>query len=45
MPIIYHHDLRPDAAAIARLYDAAGLIRPTKELDRIRHMYEGSNVI
>ena len=45
MPITYRHDLRPDAAAIAQLYDAAGLIRPTKDLDRIHRMYEGSNII
>ena len=45
MPIVYRHDLRPETAAIARLYDSAGLIRPTKDLDRIRRMYEGSNVV
>jgi ribosomal protein S18 acetylase RimI-like enzyme len=45
MPFVYRNDLRPDAAAIARLYDSAGLIRPTKDVDRIRRMYEGSNVV
>jgi GNAT superfamily N-acetyltransferase len=45
MAILYRHDLRPEAAAIARLYDSAGLIRPTRDLDRIRRMYAGSNVV
>ena len=45
MPIAYHHDRRPSASEIVRLYDAAPLYRPTKDADRIQRMYEGSNVI
>lgn len=45
MPIQYSSDRRPAAAEIVRLYDAAPLFRPTKEEDRVRRMYEGSNVV
>lgn len=41
----YRNDLRPDAAIIAALYDSAALVRPTKNVDRIRRMYESSNVV
>jgi ribosomal protein S18 acetylase RimI-like enzyme len=34
----------PDAQAIAALYDAALLRRPTTDLDRIARMVQGSNV-
>jgi ribosomal protein S18 acetylase RimI-like enzyme len=45
MPLVYRHDLRPEAEEISRLYDAALLKRPTEDLDRIRRMYAGSNVV
>jgi ribosomal protein S18 acetylase RimI-like enzyme len=45
MPIEYRHDRIPSVAEIVRLYDAAPLFRPTKDTDRIRRMYEGSNVV
>lgn len=45
MPIQYSSDRRPAAAEIVRLYDDAPLFRPTKEEDRVRRMYEGSNVV
>jgi ribosomal protein S18 acetylase RimI-like enzyme len=34
----------PDAAALAALYDAAKLRRPTGDLDRLERMVQGSNV-
>lgn len=43
--IDYRSDLRPPARDIALLYESAWLIRPTKDVDRIARMYEGSNVI
>jgi hypothetical protein len=45
MPIEYRQDRIPSAAEIVRLYEAAPLFRPTKDPDRIRRMYEGSNVV
>ena len=45
MLIVYRHDCRPSPADIIRLYDMAPLYRPTKDADRIRRMYEGSNVV
>ncbi len=45
MAIQYCHDRCPDAAEIVRLYDAAPLFRPTHDSDRIRRMYERSNIV
>ena len=45
MPIDYFYDRRPEAAEIARLYDAARLVRPTGDLKRIQKMYAGSTVV
>jgi ribosomal protein S18 acetylase RimI-like enzyme len=41
----YRSDETPEASLIAALYDAAGLKRPTKDLDRIQRMYQGSNIV
>jgi GNAT superfamily N-acetyltransferase len=43
--ITYRSDARPLAPAIAALYDAAELRRPTRDLDRISRMYEGSPLV
>jgi len=45
MQIDYCYDRRPEAAEIARLYDAARLVRPTGDLKRIQKMYAGSTVV
>lgn len=43
--INYRDEIRPQAEEIAALYRAAQLIRPVDDIDRIRRMYEGSNVV
>src|SRR5438067_13020596 len=43
--ISYRNDITPDAQLIADLYRAAPLIRPVDDVDRIRRMYEGSNLV
>jgi ribosomal protein S18 acetylase RimI-like enzyme len=43
--ISYRDDITPDAQLIADLYRAAPLIRPVDDVDRIRRMYEGSNLV
>ena len=47
MPIelSFHLDRQPDVAAIRALYAAAPLRRPIHDPDRIRKMFEGSNVV
>ena len=41
----YRLDITPEPAAIIALYDAAPLLRPTHDTERIRQMYAGSNLI
>ena len=43
--ILYRSDVRPDAAVIAALYRGSPLNRPVDDVDRIRKMYEGSNLV
>jgi GNAT superfamily N-acetyltransferase len=43
--ITYRDDITPNPQTIADLYRAAPLIRPVDDVDRIRRMYEGSNLI
>jgi GNAT superfamily N-acetyltransferase len=43
--IAYHHDRRPGVQEISILYACAPLRRPIDDPDRIRKMYEGSNVV
>lgn len=43
--ITYHTDVRPNAQVIADLYREASLIRPVDDVDRIRRMYAGANVV
>lgn len=45
MEIIYRSDIVPEAGEIIELYDAAGLPRPTDDPDRIRKMFENSNLV
>ncbi len=41
----YHLDRRPDVEAIRALYAAAPLRRPIHDPERIRRMFEGSNIV
>ena len=45
MNLIHRSDIVPKPKAIAELYDAAKLRRPTFDLDRLLRMYQGSNVV
>lgn len=45
MTLIHRSDLVPNPKAIAELYDAAKLRRPTSNLDRLKRMFQGSNVV
>ena len=41
----FRADELPSPEAIAELYDAAHLRRPTSDLDRLKRMFQGSNVV
>ena len=43
--LTYHLDRRPEVDAIRALYAASPLRRPIHDPERIRRMYEGSNVV
>jgi ribosomal protein S18 acetylase RimI-like enzyme len=43
--ITYRDEIRPEAAVIADLYQAAPLNRPIKDVERIRRMYAGCNLV
>ena len=45
MNITYSSDRRPTAEEIIDLYDNSGLIRPTKDKERIRKMIDNSDLI
>ncbi|MDE3246577.1 MAG: GNAT family N-acetyltransferase [Acidobacteriota bacterium] len=45
MTLIHRSDIVPEPKAIAELYDAARLRRPTADLDRLKRMFQGSNVV
>ncbi len=45
MEISYRYDIVPTPDQITDLYDEAGLPRPTTDRERIRKMYEHSNLI
>ena len=45
MNIHYRIDKRPSAEQIIELYNDSGLPRPTQDTERIRTMYENSNLI
>jgi GNAT superfamily N-acetyltransferase len=43
--LTFHLDRRPEVEAIRALYAAAPLRRPIHDAERIRRMFEGSNVV
>lgn len=43
--IVYRIDITPEAQTIADLYRLAALIRPVDDVERIRRMYAGSNLV
>jgi len=45
MEITYGFDAVPTAQEVIKLYNRAGLPRPTNDQERIRKMYENSNLI
>jgi predicted N-acetyltransferase YhbS len=45
MEIVYKTEVIPTAEEIIELYDLAGLSRPTNDKERIRKMYENSNLV
>ena len=45
MEIIYKFDIVPSPDQIIKLYDQSGLPRPTADKDRIKIMFENSNLI
>ena len=45
MALIYRLDALPEPEQVIELYKLAGLPRPTDDPDRIRRMYENSNLI
>jgi GNAT superfamily N-acetyltransferase len=45
LDLSYHLDRRPDVEAIRALYAASPLRRPIHDAERLRRMFEGSNVV
>jgi predicted N-acetyltransferase YhbS len=45
MPIVYKHDVIPTAEQVITLYINAGLPRPTGDVERIKKMYDHSNLV
>lgn len=45
MKLLHRSDVVPELKAIAELYDAAKLRRPTSDLARLKRMFQGSNVV
>ncbi len=45
MAITYKLDLVPTTEQIIEVYDSSGINRPTKDKDRIKKMYDHSNLI
>ena len=45
MNIIYHLDKHPTPEQVIDLYNDSGLLRPTQDLERIKKMYDNSNLI
>lgn len=43
--VTYRSDVRPEGGVIADLYRLSPLNRPVDDVDRIRRMYEGSNLV
>lgn len=45
MEIVYKTEITPTVQQIVELYENAGLPRPTNDVERIKSMFENSNVI
>jgi ribosomal protein S18 acetylase RimI-like enzyme len=45
MEITYKSDITPTASQVIRLYNSAGLPRPTNDPERIQKMFDHSNLI
>jgi N-acetylglutamate synthase-like GNAT family acetyltransferase len=45
MEITYSFDKKPTTEQVIKLYDNAGLPRPTKDKDRIQKMFDNSNLV
>ena len=45
MEIIYRIDVTPETDQIIDVYNSSGINRPTKDKDRIKKMYDNSNLI
>jgi len=45
MPIIYKDNVTPTAEQVIALYNNAGLPRPTSDKERIKKMYDHSNLV
>lgn len=45
MNIIYRTDLLPPTSQVIELYDSAGLPRPTHDPERMKKMFENSNLV
>jgi N-acetylglutamate synthase-like GNAT family acetyltransferase len=45
MPITYKLDIIPTADQVIELYNNSGLPRPTNDKERIKKMYENSNLV
>lgn len=45
MEIVYSLERIPDTRQIIDVYESSGLSRPTSDADRIRKMYENSNLV
>jgi predicted N-acetyltransferase YhbS len=43
--IEYRHNFQLDPADVARVYDASGITRPTKDLPRLARMLANSNLV
>lgn len=43
--ITYRRDARPDAAAVARLFESSGIRRPVHDLPRIERMLAEANLV
>lgn len=45
MSITYNTAIIPETQQIIELYESAGLVRPTKDFDRIKKMYQHANLV
>lgn len=43
--IDYHENQELDPAAVARLFDASGIVRPTSDIPRIARMFANANLV